>query len=30
LAPAGGCDMAHLGAYAGVPYSADYYFYKAD
>jgi hypothetical protein len=29
LAPAGGCDEAHVGAVAAVYYTADYYFYKA-
>ncbi len=28
-APATGCDPAHLGAEAHVPYTATYYFYKA-
>lgn len=27
LAPATGCDAAHVGAEARVPYTADYYFY---
>ena len=26
-APAGGCDEAHLGQAASIPYEADYYFY---
>ena len=30
VAPADGCDAAHIGAYAGVPYTADYFFYKAE
>jgi hypothetical protein len=30
LAPATGCDAQHIGAYAGVPYTADYFFYEAD
>ena len=30
VAPASGCDAAHVGAYAGVPYTADYFFYKAE
>jgi hypothetical protein len=29
VAPAGGCDAAHAGAEARVPYKADYYFYAA-
>ena len=29
LAPASGCDAAALGAASNVPYTADYYFYKA-
>jgi hypothetical protein len=29
LAPMGGCDQAALGAARNVPYTADYYFYKA-
>jgi hypothetical protein len=29
LAPATGCDAAHLGATAPVYYTADYYFYRA-
>ena len=29
LAPAGGCDGAHLGATVAVFYTADYYFYRA-
>jgi hypothetical protein len=28
--PAGGCDAAHAGQEAKVPYTADYYFYKRD
>ncbi len=30
LAPAGGCDATTIGAVARVPYTATYYFYKAD
>ncbi len=30
VAPASGCDATHVGAYAGVPYTADYFFYKAE
>ena len=29
LAPATGCDAAHLGAAINVPYTADYFFYRA-
>lgn len=29
LAPATGCDAEHAGATAAVPYTADYYFYRA-
>jgi hypothetical protein len=29
LAPASGCDAAHAGAIANVPYTAQYFFYKA-
>jgi len=29
LAPSGGCDAAHVGAEADVPYAADYFFYHA-
>jgi hypothetical protein len=29
LAPASGCDQAHVGATAAVFYTADYYFYRA-
>jgi len=29
LAPASGCDAAHLGAAINVPYTADYFFYTA-
>ena len=29
LAPATGCDAEHIGAQAAIPYTADYYFYKA-
>jgi uncharacterized protein DUF3455 len=29
VAPTTGCDATHLGAYAGVPYTADYFFYEA-
>jgi Protein of unknown function (DUF3455) len=29
LAPATGCDAAHLGAAVNVPYEADYFFYRA-
>ncbi len=28
LAPATGCDAAHIGATADVPYTADYFFYR--
>jgi hypothetical protein len=30
VAPASGCDADHLGAVANVPYTADYFFYKAN
>jgi hypothetical protein len=29
VAPSTGCDAAHVGATAAVPYTADYYFYRA-
>jgi hypothetical protein len=29
VAPATGCDAAHVGATTSVPYTADYWFYKA-
>jgi hypothetical protein len=29
VAPATGCDAAHVGATTAVPYTADYYFYRA-
>lgn len=29
LAPSSGCDAAHVGATVAVPYTADYYFYRA-
>jgi hypothetical protein len=29
VAPSTGCDAAHVGAIRAVPYTADYYFYKA-
>ena len=29
LAPTSGCDAAHVGAASNVPYTADYYFYRA-
>ena len=29
VAPATGCDAAHAGATTGVPYTADYWFFKA-
>ena len=29
-APATGCDAAHAGAVANVPYAAHYYFYQSD
>jgi len=30
LAPATGCDMAHVGATADVPYTARYFFYRTE
>jgi uncharacterized protein DUF3455 len=30
IAPSTGADAAHLGDYARVPYTAEYYFYKAE
>jgi hypothetical protein len=30
LAPTGGCDAAHVGARHSAPYTADYYFYRAN
>ena len=29
LAPSTGCDAAHVGATVAIPYTADYYFYRA-
>jgi hypothetical protein len=29
VAPATGCDAGHLGEARNVPYTADYYFYRA-